>query len=266
MWKCEKLFEMRANAADIVGGDKVKFFDEVQPRLREARMSMEIADKESTPKRKTRKSTMDELIFPPLTFTGKASIPADHLDISADALAFTAPLVLVEAERPSFTTCFSINLSAHGLYDLVTKARASFEVDVMSSVIGDIGDIGIERDGTVQLLRNFYDCDNLGYSSPTHITFTPREVDIMAYAIMQAVENVPCPTKARLGLNLRTSWGHAAWRLMPYRVRKDITDRFSFRAATNNLEDKFADALANEEYRAYLSSKVGLLFSSALAT
>lgn len=262
MWKCEKLFEIRAMANDIVAGDNIKFFDEVQPRLREARLSVEIPDKARTQRQRTaRKSAVDELTFAPYTFTGIASSPVDHLDISAEALAFTTPFLC--AERPSFTTSFSINVSAHELYDLITKARESSITDAMSLIVGDIG---IERERSVQLLRNFYDCEILGYSSSTHIAFAPREVDIMAYAIMQAVANVPCPTKVRLGNNLRTSWGHAAWRLMPYRVRKDITDRFSFRAATNNLEDKFADALANEEYRTYLESKVALLFFASLAT
>ena len=264
MWNGDKLFEMRSNAFAIVAGDQIKFFDEVQPRLTEARLWAEISDELCTQKqRKARKakSLREELSFPPYTFTGKESIPADHLDISAEALAFTAPFPL--AQRPRFSTVFKNNLSAHELYDFITKARASSNADVLALVAVDDG---IDRDGSVQLLRNFYDCESLFYVPPAHIAFAPRELDILAYAIMQAIENVPCPTKARLGNNLRTSWGHAAWQLMPYRGRKDIVDRFSFRGSASNMEDRFKDAFANEEYRTYLLSKVSFLFSASLAT
>ena len=44
MWNCDKLSEMCVQSKEIVGDDNIKYFGEVQPRLKEASLAKEVVD------------------------------------------------------------------------------------------------------------------------------------------------------------------------------------------------------------------------------
>ena len=276
MWNCDKLFKMRAQAKKIVGDDNIEHFDEVQPRLQEARLAKEVVDSkmpaDGTPNWKRRKtnsvasSPADknlQLMFQTYTYAERESEPTGHLDVVPGALAFTA--LLPRLELPFLSgTIFTSSMDAHELQEFVTKAIDSPDTDAVLALIGK----GTARTNALQLFRNFCDCDKLEYSlrpkKATLVRFSPRERDIIAYAVLLAREGMPCP--AYPDKVLTAAWGTVAWQLMPYRPRQCVVDKFSVRSGTRNYVDILEKVLASEDYLKHLRSKVAILFKSVLKT
>lgn len=237
MWNCETLSDMLEAAKKLVGGDNIPFYAEVIPRLEEARFSKDI----------------ETLHVEQVAFFGNSFGPADHLDISAESLALTTPLATVEFPSTSGTK-FAVEFSARELKEFITNARNSQDVNCIP---------GMQHDVALQLFRNFSDCEETelmeGVTEGT-LRFSRRELDIIAFAIMQALAGVPSPCPGRLSTSVRGDWGAAAWHLMPYRDRKSVIDKF-YKRTTSNIEDKLP--LKNAEYINHLQSKVASLFASA---
>ena len=238
MWNCTTLSDVLKAAREIVAGENLRFYSEVMPRLQEARFSKDI----------------ETVHVDHVTFFGKAIRPTDHLDISPEALALTTPLTNVTLPAIAATK-FSFKFSPIRLKEFITNARETRDVN---------GIPGIGPDVALQLFRNFSDCEDAEMSegvSEGTLKFSQRELDIIAFAALQARDEIPCPFPRPYGKAVRAHWGDAAWRLMPYRPIKTLVDKF-YKRTSQNLEDRFQGAFENGEYKNHLENRVSTLFAS----
>ena len=232
MWNCETLSEVLTAARAIVDGDKVRFFDEVLPRLQEARLSKDAHQ---------------------VRFLGRSSKSIYYLDISPEALASTAPFNGVELPALAASE-FDINLSPPQIREVMTTVRNSRDLSV---------EVDIEQDVALQLFRNFNDGEDMVSSSDDKFPFSRRELDIIAFALMQARNEVSCPFPPVYGgKGIYGHWGYAAWNLMPYRSARGVVTKF-YTGHVVKLVNNFRIALENGEYVTHLQERISPLFESA---
>jgi hypothetical protein len=121
----------------------------------------------------------------------------------------------------------------------------------------------IERDVALQLFRNFNDDEDMVSSSDDKFPFSRRELDIIAFALMQARNEVSCPFPPVYGgKGIYGHWGYAAWNLMPYRSARGVVTKF-YTGHVVKLVNNFRIALENGEYVTHLQERISPLFESA---
>jgi hypothetical protein len=265
MWNREKLSEILCKATSLVGERTIHFFDEVRPRLL-ASLLWKVPDqvKDNAPKSSKPKTPVgasqgiQELTLEKYVFEGDPVRPWDHFDVTPEALAFTAPLHGLQVNMGGNGLNFNISLEKIKLF--LESAKGISDTGKLLSLLED----SVDLDQAVQFYRNFHDCESIQYSTKLKditLIYSPREIDIIAFAVLQAEEKIPCPIHPQNLKSLYTAWGNAAWRLMSYRPKKKLTDRFSIREGAKNLPDRFAEVYADEVYRQHLAEKISTLYS-----
>jgi hypothetical protein len=264
MWNCEKLSEILCMATNFVGDRKIHFFDEVRPRLLAALIWRDSElDENVTPKIAKSRTFIatpngnHELMLEKYVFTGEPVKPSNHFDVSPEALAFTAPSHGLQMNMGGNN--FNFVISPEKMKSFLESARGLCDAEQILSLLEQNVDLG----QATQFYRNFHDCESIQYSTKLRdiaFSYSPREIDIIAYAVLQAQESIPCPFHPPNLKSLYTAWGNAAWRLMSYRPKKKLTDRFSIREGTKNLPDRFEEYYADEGYQKHLAERISTLY------
>jgi hypothetical protein len=273
MWDNEKLSYVLAKAKNIVGDDKVEHFDEVEHRLRQALESRPLREHSKnmpavrTPSQERRREgnslappslNVQHFEVKPYHCIETGTAPTSHLDVSRAAMTFTAPLSGSVSPFTGGAKFEAMTISKlEDFLSIVAESITATDGDSISELAGT----ALTKNDAVQLYRNFIDCNKVQYlTAKNFIHFTPREHDIIAFAVLQAREE-RCIPGLEPTASFTSFWGGFACDLIPYRPRKNLLDKFYIRNTSNsNLADKLKSLLANKEYREHLEKRIAPLF------
>ena len=229
LWNLHDLIGTLDAARLIVGHDKVRFHDEVIPRLTEALRSQSM------------ESPRHLSVQPSVT-----------IKPSLEELAFTQPFASDEILKALGGSRFDLeHVDLSDLKTFLAKARASGNPDDLD---------GVDREAAHQLYQNFKDFD-ISVSSRKNrwplFSFSRQERDILAYAILRCTQELESsPTTGNVGKNktIEQRWVKGAWNLMRYRGLQAVNLKFR---SWQKYEKSFS-----HDYRSYLISKISCLFAT----
>jgi hypothetical protein len=275
MWKNDRLSAIVEKARAIVGDNQIPYSIEVAPRLQLAQKnaaahrqqfsnatvaSNRNAIRPLKKKKVTSKSAAragQSFPLDPYVLTEISFPPSSHLDISPEAISFMAPMTGVEV--PSLgSSPFDIVISPEDFKVLLSSIPNSKDMDRLS----DIDLHGLSAPQALNLYRNFVDAGVVSYNGEATF-FSPRELDIIAFAQLQARENTPIgsPRKRKGKGNLFGVWALEAWKLMPYREKTKFINKCYARIHCSFI-NKLEGALEDKNYLKHLEEKVSILFRS----